>query len=237
MAFDLNKNDGSKKEPSKFDLSKGETEKPASASRNWLIGLFGILVLGGGIWYYSSGKTDTVAKTSIQNVSSDPASVAAPVEPTKKEVSGMDTSAAIQADPTTVKAASTAKPNPDTATPGKLQTAAFKALNHAVPVTFFQGSSSFASTNKALIKRIVAYLTQNPSASIHIDGYASSDGPIAVNQQISQARADAFKNHLTSLNIEASRITATGKGIENPVASNKTATGRKKNRRVETIFL
>ncbi|WP_293304510.1 OmpA family protein [Pedobacter sp. UBA5917] len=235
MAFDLNKNDGSKKEPSKFDLSKGEIEKTASASRNWLIGLFGILVLGGGIWYYSSVKTDTGTKTSIQNVSSDPASVAAPVEPTKKEVSGMDTSTA--ADSTKVKAEEIAKNNPDTATPGKLQTAAFKALNHAVPVTFFQGSSSFASTNKVLIKRIVAYLTQNPSASIHIDGYASSDGPIAVNQQISQARADAFKNHLTSLNVETSRITATGKGIENPVASNKTALGRKKNRRVEIMFL
>ncbi|TBO43344.1 hypothetical protein EYS08_07130 [Pedobacter kyonggii] len=48
---------------------------------------------------------------------------------------------------------------------------------------------------------------------------------------------EAFKNHLTSLNIEAARISTTGKGIENPIASNNTNAGRKKNRRVEITLL
>ncbi|RBQ03522.1 OmpA family protein [Pedobacter miscanthi] len=236
MAFDLNKNDGSEKEPSKFDLSKGEIEKPAGQSRGWLIGLFAILVVGGGIWYYASGKTDPAAKTAAPNISSDPASVVAPAAPAKEKVSGIDTTAVTQVKSPAIKEDPIRKTSLDAA-PAQLQTKALKALNHSVPVTFVQGSSSFASTNSALIKRIVAYLIKNPAASIQIDGYASSDGPIAVNQQISQARADAFKNHLTALNIEASRISATGKGIENPVASNKTASGRKRNRRVEIMFL
>lgn len=236
MAFDLNKNDGSKKEPSKFDLSKGEVENPAPRSRAWLIGLFGILIVGGGIWYYSSNKTlDTVAKEPTQNVSSDPAGVATAITAANEKVDGKATTdAPINALGTEEKP--NKKDSPDEASL-ELETAALKALNHTVPVTFVQGSSSFANANKTLIKRIVAYLIKNPTASIHVDGYASSDGPVTLNQQISQARADAFKSHLTALNIEASRISATGKGIENPIASNKTASGRKKNRRVEITLL
>jgi outer membrane protein OmpA-like peptidoglycan-associated protein len=235
MAFDLNKNDGAKAAPSKFDLSKGEIEKPAGRSRGWLIGLFGILVVGGGIWYYASGKTDPAAKASAANVSSD-TSVIAPPTAAKEKVSGMDTIAVAEVKSLATKEGSVGKTSLNIAH-GELSPKTLKALNHTIPVTFVQGSSSFASTNKTLIKRIIAYLIKNPTASIHIDGYASSDGPIAINQKISQARADAFKNYLNSLNIESSRIIATGKGIENPIASNKTASGRKRNRRVEITLL
>ncbi|WP_412466656.1 OmpA family protein [Pedobacter sp. KLB.chiD] len=226
MAFDLNKNDGAKTAPSKFDLSKGEIEKPGGRSRGWLVGLFGVLVIGGGIWYYATGE-DPAAKVS---------SVVAPGTSTKEKVSTMDTIAVARVKSQAIKEDSISKTSLNTAS-DKLPIKAFSALNHSIPVTFVQGSASFANTNKTLIKRIVAYMAKNPESSIHIDGYASSDGPVALNLQLSQARADAFKNHLSAFNIEASRITATGKGIENPVASNKTASGRKKNRRVEITFL
>ncbi|GAA4204916.1 hypothetical protein GCM10022289_23620 [Pedobacter jeongneungensis] len=235
MAFDLNKNDGSKKERSKFDLSKGEIEKPAGRSRGWLIGLFGLLIIGGGIWYYSSGQpSDNIAREAVQDTVSAPDNAAASVAPIKANINSTDPTAPVNT--SEIKEKSGGKTSAEAASP-ELKTAALKALNHTVPVTFVQGTSSFASINKPLIKRILAHLSKNPAASIHIDGYASSDGPIAVNEQISQARADAFKNHLTALNIEASRISATGKGIENPVASNNTAGGRKKNRRVEVTLL
>jgi len=236
MAFDLNKNDGAETVPSKFDLSKGEIEKPAGRSQAWLIGLFGILVVGGGIWYYATGNTDHGAKTSAPNVASGAVSVVVPAAPVKEKGSSMDKRTGAQAGSMTVEGESVGKTSMD-AGPAKSQTKAPKALNHTVPVTFTQGSSSFAGINNTLIKRLITYLIRNPAASVHIDGYASSDGPIAFNQQISQARADAFKNHLSAFNIDASRITATGKGIENPVASNKTASGRKKNRRVEITLL
>lgn len=234
MAFNLNKNDGAKTAPSKFDLSKGEIEKPAGRSRGWLIGLFGVLVVGCGIWYYATGKTDAAAKVSTSNVSSGPASVVIPATPAKEKAGNIDTTAVAEVKSSVIKNDSNDKAILVTS---KREVAAIKTLNHAVPVTFIQGSSSFANVNRTLIKRIVSYMAKNPTASIHIDGYASSDGPIALNQQIAQARANVFKNHLTALNIEASRISATGKGIENPVASNKTAIGRRKNRRVEITFL
>ena len=73
----------------------------------------------------------------------------------------------------------------------------------------------------------------NSSARLEVFGYASSEGSVAVNQSISQARADAFKNYLIAKSVKADRIKAIGNGIANPIASNDTESGRRKNRRVE----
>jgi OOP family OmpA-OmpF porin len=50
---------------------------------------------------------------------------------------------------------------------------------------------------------------------------------------LSQRRADACKNYLTTKGIDASRITTKGYGDSMPVADNKTATGKALNRRTE----
>ncbi|MFN9767075.1 MAG: OmpA family protein, partial [Pseudomonadota bacterium] len=55
----------------------------------------------------------------------------------------------------------------------------------------------------------------------------------AYNQRLSVARADAVKNFLIGKGIEKNRIYTEGKGASQPVADNKTAEGRAKNRRVE----
>jgi OOP family OmpA-OmpF porin len=64
-------------------------------------------------------------------------------------------------------------------------------------------------------------------------GYTDSTGSAAANQRISSARAESVKKFLTSKGVEASRIYTEGKGSAQPVADNKTAEGRAKNRRVE----
>lgn len=221
MAFDLNKNDGSMdssdKAPSKFDLSKGEAEgaplsQDSSKSKAGIIGLISILLIGGGIWYYSSRPAADQAQ----------AEVAAADSSKRPEVKVTGTTAAV---------VSTVKPVAEStvATPA----AAVAALNNKVPATFGQGSSSFTKVDQLLIKRIVSYLAENPGASINVNGYASSDGSVAINQTVSQARADAFKQYLVSKKVAEDRIVASGKGIENPIASNHSNAGRKKNRRVE----
>ena len=98
---------------------------------------------------------------------------------------------------------------------------------------FAQGSAVFSTIDQSLVKRVLSYLTKNPDASVQVNGYASSDGSLAINHVISQSRADAFKQLLVSKHIAESRINASGKGIEDPVASNATSAGRKKNRRIE----
>jgi OOP family OmpA-OmpF porin len=64
-------------------------------------------------------------------------------------------------------------------------------------------------------------------------GHTDSVGTDAYNQKLSIRRAEAVKQHLVSQGIEARRIYVEGKGESQPVADNKTAEGRAKNRRVQ----
>ncbi|MBA4175245.1 MAG: hypothetical protein C0505_01575 [Leptothrix sp. (in: Bacteria)] len=64
-------------------------------------------------------------------------------------------------------------------------------------------------------------------------GHADAIGNDAINQKLSIARAEAVKGFLVSKGIEKNRVYTEGKGSKNPVADNKTAAGRAKNRRVE----
>ena len=64
-------------------------------------------------------------------------------------------------------------------------------------------------------------------------GHTDSIGTDAYNQKLSVRRAEAVKAYLVSKGIEKNRVYTEGKGEKQPVADNKTAEGRAKNRRVE----
>ena len=64
-------------------------------------------------------------------------------------------------------------------------------------------------------------------------GHTDSVGSDAYNQRLSVRRAEAVKAYLVSKGIERNRIYTEGKGEKQPVADNRTAEGRAKNRRVE----
>ena len=64
-------------------------------------------------------------------------------------------------------------------------------------------------------------------------GHTDSVGSDAYNQKLSEKRAQAVKDYLTSKGTDASRVYVEGKGEKQPVADNKSADGRAKNRRVE----
>ena len=64
-------------------------------------------------------------------------------------------------------------------------------------------------------------------------GHTDAVGGDAYNQKLSIRRADAVKNYLTTKGVEKNRVYTEGKGEKQPVADNKTADGRAKNRRVE----
>ena len=66
-----------------------------------------------------------------------------------------------------------------------------------------------------------------------LNGYSDSIGDPSYNQTISEVRADVVKSYLVGKGIEPSRIMAMGHGAQRFIASNKTAEGRRMNRRVE----
>jgi OmpA-OmpF porin, OOP family len=67
-------------------------------------------------------------------------------------------------------------------------------------------------------------------------GHTDSVGTDAYNQKLSERRATTVKEYMVSQGIPAAKITTLGKGETQPVATNKTAEGRAKNRRVDIEF-
>ena len=67
-------------------------------------------------------------------------------------------------------------------------------------------------------------------------GHTDSVGTDAYNQKLSERRAAAVKDYMVSKGIPSAKVTTIGKGESQPVATNKTAEGRQKNRRVDIEF-
>ena len=67
-------------------------------------------------------------------------------------------------------------------------------------------------------------------------GHTDSVGTDAYNQKLSERRATSVKEYMVSKGVAAAKITTLGKGETQPVATNKTADGRAKNRRVDIEF-
>ena len=81
------------------------------------------------------------------------------------------------------------------------------------------------------------FLKEYPNSKGTIEGHTDSDGSKQLNQKLSQARAENVRSYIIKkFGIEGSRISAKGYGSAKPVASNKTAAGKAKNRRTEAVF-
>lgn len=87
--------------------------------------------------------------------------------------------------------------------------------------------ASFTELNK-----LVEVLKANPQFAIAIHGHTDNVGNKSYNLRLSENRAKAVANYLISKGIAESRITTAGYGNSQPIASNDTEEGRKKNRRV-----
>ena len=77
---------------------------------------------------------------------------------------------------------------------------------------------------------------QYPDTTLTINGHTDNTGSNAVNNPLSQHRAQAVAYYLQSRGVAASRLAVYGYGSHMPAASNATAEGRAQNRRVEILI-
>jgi len=84
-----------------------------------------------------------------------------------------------------------------------------------------------------LLNQVVQVLRDFPNMQISIEGHTDSVGGEALNMRLSQQRAEAVLDYLISKGVSPERLEAIGFGPTKPIASNKTASGRARNRRTE----
>jgi outer membrane protein OmpA-like peptidoglycan-associated protein len=123
-----------------------------------------------------------------------------------------------------------------------LEYAEVERIGEGIRVTFPSGilfdfdSFALRSQARANLSNLAQSLQQYPGSSVLIVGHTDNVGSDAYNQRLSQQRADAAANYLSSQGIGRDRIRTMGMSFHEPIASNATAEGRQQNRRVEVAI-
>lgn len=100
-------------------------------------------------------------------------------------------------------------------------------------IEFETGSATLAPEGRAILDQMAAVLAKMNTRTVEIIGHTDNSGNRASNIALSQARADAVKGYLVGKGISPQQLTTDGVGPDQPVASNDTADGRARNRRIE----
>ena len=104
-------------------------------------------------------------------------------------------------------------------------------------ITFAPSSSDIDADAQETIDKIAEVLRNCQHAEIEIGGHTDSQGREIMNEQLSQARADAVLNAIMARRILVSNLSAKGYGESQPIADNGTEEGREANRRIEFRLL
>ena len=103
------------------------------------------------------------------------------------------------------------------------------------PVSFDADGISLTPTDQQVLTQVADKLKVCPNAHATIDGYADNVSTEAINIPLSTQRAQAVADFLVAHGIAGDQLVVKGLGSIDPVASNDTADGRAKNRRVQIV--
>ncbi len=103
-------------------------------------------------------------------------------------------------------------------------------------ISFEIGRADLQPRLKPILDQFAQGLGQQPGTEVLVVGHADSTGTDAINNPLSQQRANSVRDYLISRGSDSRIIRTEGRGSREPVASNATDAGRAQNRRVE-IFL
>ncbi len=100
-------------------------------------------------------------------------------------------------------------------------------------VLFDFNSAALRSNSKSALREMASVFDKYPDTTLKVEGFTDSIGSASYNGRLSARRASSVANYLENLNVRGSRIRTYGLGETQPRASNSSANGRQRNRRVE----
>lgn len=103
-------------------------------------------------------------------------------------------------------------------------------------ILFATDSTALQSSSRSALNTLAANLQSYPDTRVEVIGHTDNTGAAGYNFDLSARRAGAVSGVLVGAGVPSSRLTATGKGEDSPVASNLTEEGRALNRRVEVVI-
>ena len=102
-------------------------------------------------------------------------------------------------------------------------------------ILFETGKATLKPESMEEILKVAEYMKKNPAARFEVQGHTDNQGSDAINDPLSQQRAEAVVKALEGQGVDPFNLRPVGKGSHEPVADNSTDEGRAKNRRVEFI--
>jgi len=106
-----------------------------------------------------------------------------------------------------------------------------------VGLNFDSGASQIKPENFDLLAKVEKAIDVFPRSELIIEGHTDSFGGDDLNQKLSQERAESVQQYMiNAMRIPTYRLIATGYGETRPVASNETAAGRARNRRIDIVI-
>ncbi|TVR71976.1 MAG: OmpA family protein [Marinilabiliales bacterium] len=104
-------------------------------------------------------------------------------------------------------------------------------------IYFETGSSVLMPESFRSLNALIEFLKEYPNVTVEIGGHTDNVGSAELNLALSEGRAFAVAEYVISQGIDARRVVSKGYGFSRPVASNQTAEGRERNRRVDFTIL
>jgi outer membrane protein OmpA-like peptidoglycan-associated protein len=103
-------------------------------------------------------------------------------------------------------------------------------------ILFGFDQSELSQEAKANLSKLITVINSYPDTNIEVQGHTDSKGSESYNQTLSEQRASVVSRYLTSMGINANRLTVKGFGENTPKYSNSSESGRAQNRRVEFLI-
>ena len=248
--FDLEDGNGQKlNPPSKNQPAAPSPAKPSKKKQTGIIAAI-IMLLVFGVYFYVSQRSGNSPRWSMEEIAPQkykgPAPQKTDVEKnTKAKTNDIQTVPPVKEVPSDKgivkkqiqEIAPVKKIEPEGAPVEKEVEVPYPFKEKKALIYFKHNSNELPDQSFEKLNQIAAYMLHSPDAIISIKGFTDSTGSYSYNVSVSEFRANTIKIFLVGKGVDTARIQTFGLGPENPIATNETEEGRRKNRRVEIEFV